>query len=120
MKVLILSIGLFVFGLAFFASMGRVQAAEMLTLTKSSGASIATVDASSFEKAWGSSTPACIKDGGKVLKVNAAFISKGLKSNACSNTDKAKAKQKLLGYSVVKFDLVELPENYAKQAMGIK
>lgn len=100
-------------------SLGTAQAAEMLNFETTSGA-ISKVDAGTFEKVWGSSTPACIKDGGKVLKQNAAFKSKGLNKSACSDTPKAKAKQELLGYTVVKFSVETLPANFAKQALGIK
>ena len=92
---------------------------EMLDFQVTSGA-ITKVDQASFEKIWASNTPACIKDGGRVLKQNKAFAAKGLKKSECSDTPKAKAKQELLGYTVVKFSVETIPAQYAKQAMGLK
>lgn len=97
----------------------NTYAVEMLDFQVTSGA-ITKVDKASFEKIWASTTPSCIKDGGRVLKQNAAFAKKGLKKSECSDTPKAKAKQELLGYTVVKFAVETIPAEYAKQAMGLK
>ena len=103
----------------FAAIVSQVQAAEMLNLTRTSG-TIATVDDSSFEKVWGGSKPACIKDGGSVLKVNQAYVSAGLKSRDCSASPAAIKKNELLGRSVTVFKVAELSPKYARQAMGLK
>jgi hypothetical protein len=97
----------------------QASAVEMLTLTKSTGTGIAKVTDASFEKAW-TTVPSCIKNRGTLLKVNKAFVKRGLKYGDCSDTPRAKEIQKVLGYTVVKFNVADLSEKYMKMAMGKK
>lgn len=85
---------------------------------KSTGSSIVKIADSAVETVWASSTPACLKDGSKLMGVNKAFRAKGLKYGDCSSSDNAKEKQRLLGYEVAVIRFVELSETMAKKVAG--
>ena len=105
--------------LVLLASINTYSGVDMHDFETTSG-QVTKVSDASFEKVWSSSTPACIKDVSKTIKQNAAYKKLGLKKADCSDTPKAKARQELLGYTVIKFSLTSLSKAYAKQALGIK
>ena len=105
MKFLLLAIALTVSASSF--------ALESFNYESSNGKLIKMTD-STVEKLWNEG-PACLKRGGKMLKVNKAFKAKGLKASDCSATDNAKEEQKLLGYSVNVIKLKELSPSMVKQ-----
>lgn len=101
---------------AFFYMIGSVQAQTLeIHAYKSSSSSIVKLNADSVAKAWNSETPVCVKDGSKIVGVNAAYTKKGLGYRDCSDSDKAKEKQRMLGYTVMKIDFTSLPDALAKQ-----
>jgi len=60
---------------------------------------------------WASSVPACIKDGAKVLTVNAAFQKANLGYRDCSSGEKTLAKHRKLGIRVAVIQAYQLPAN---------
>lgn len=96
-----------------------VQALELLGY-KNTNTNITKLTTASVETLWASKTPACIKDGSKLLGVNAAFKDKNLGYRDCSSSDKAREKQRMLGYKVVKIDFTSLPDALAKEVLGKK
>ena len=103
---------------AMIISINSASAIELLNYKSSASGIIKMTDAS-VEKVWASTTPACIKDGSKLLGVNQAFKAKGLGYRDCSASKKALVKQKMLGYRVVKIGLTSLSTKMAKSVMGI-
>ena len=85
---------------------------------KASGSNISKIADSEVERVWKSETPACIKDGSRLLGVNKAYLAKHLKYADCSVTDKAREKQRMLGFSIVKIDFVSLSDSMAKTVNG--
>lgn len=97
----------------------NVNAIELLS-HKNTSTNVVKIARDQVESVWASETPACIKDGSKLLGVNKAFRSKGLKYADCSASDKAREKQRMLGYEVVKFDFTSLPDDLAKEVTSTK
>ena len=85
---------------------------------KSTSSSITKISDSAVESLWASNTPACLKDGSKILGVNKAFTSKKLVYRDCSTSDDVKEKHKALGYEVAVVRLAELSQAKIKQVMG--
>lgn len=96
---------------------GKVHAIELLS-HKSTSTGITKIADSALESLWVSATPACLKDGSRLMGVNKAFKAKGLKYSDCSASDNAKEKQRLLGYEVAVVRFTDLSEAKAKQVMG--
>lgn len=86
---------------------------------KSTNSNIVKLSEAKINSIWTSKTPACIKDGSKIVGVNQAFLDKKLGYRDCSSSDKAREKQKMLGYKVVKIDFTSLPTSIAKTVMGV-
>lgn len=105
----------FVVALTFAAS--NVQAISLLS-HKDGSTGISKLDAKSVESAWSSNVPACLKDGSRLMGVNAAFKAKKLKYSDCSSSGNALEKQRMLGYQVTVIRFTELPDAIAKQVMG--
>lgn len=101
------------------ASVSFNASAITLHQYKSTSSKIAKKSDAEVNKIWESATPACIKDGSKLLGVNKAFIEKRLGYSDCSTSDNAKEKQNLLGYSVEVIKLTSLSPVMAKQVKGI-
>lgn len=95
----------------------NVMAIDLLA-HKSTGSSIVKIADSALETLWASNTPACLKDGSRLMGVNKAFRAKNLKYGDCSASDNAKEKQKLLGYEVAVVKFVELSPSMAKKVAG--
>lgn len=95
----------------------NAMAIELLS-HKNTSTGITKISDSEVEKVWASSTPACLKDGSKLMGVNKAYRAKGLKYSDCSSSDKAREKQRLLGFEVVKIDFVALSETMARKVYG--
>lgn len=85
---------------------------------KDTGSSIVKIVDSELETLWASNTPACLKDGSRLMGVNKAFRARKLKYGDCSSSDNAKEKQRLLGYEVAVVKFTQLSEVKAKQVMG--
>lgn len=105
---------------ALFALVASNSHAIELLSTKNTSTNITKISDSEVEKVWASETPACLKDGSKMLGVNKAFLAKRLKYADCSTSDKAREKQRMLGFEVVKIDFVSLSDAKAKQVLGAK
>jgi len=91
----------------------NASAIELLSY-KNTNTNVSKISEASLNTVWASTTPACIKDGSKLLGVNKAFKSKNLGYRDCSSSDKAREKQRMLGYKVVKINFTELPDSVAK------
>lgn len=97
----------------------NVQAIELLSY-KTTSSSIVKIDDSALEKAWASDSPACLKDGAKMLGVNKAFVARKLGYRDCSQSDSARAKHRALGIEVAVIKLAELSDAKIKQVLGVK
>ena len=95
----------------------NVFALELLS-HKSTSSNVVKIDDASLEKLWASNTPACLKDGSRLMGVNKAFRAKKLKYSDCSISDNAKEKQRMLGYEVAVIKFVELSDSMAKKVAG--
>jgi hypothetical protein len=89
---------------------------------KSTSSSIVTLADSEVNKIFSDSygSPACLKDGSKIVGVNKAFTAKRLGYRDCSTSDAAKAKQHGLGYEVVVVKFEQLSPALMKQVTGNK
>jgi hypothetical protein len=85
---------------------------------KDTGSSIVKIQDAEIERVWASNTPACLKDGSRIMGVNKAFRAKKLKYADCSSSDNAKEKQRLLGYEVAVIRFTQLSEGMAKKVAG--
>lgn len=92
----------------------NAQAIELLAY-KSTSTKIVKLDDSAVEKAWASATPACLKDGSKLIGVNKAFRAKNLGYRDCSSSDSAREKQRMLGYEVTVIKFTELSDAMARK-----
>ena len=101
------------------ATINGAFAIELLS-TKNTSTNISKISDSEVNRVWSSNTPACLKDGSKLLGVNKAFIEKRLKYADCSTSEKAREKQRMLGFSVAKIDFTSLSDSMAKQVSGQK
>ena len=97
----------------------NTYALELLS-HKNTASGIVKIDDAALEKAWASSTPACLKDGSKLIGVNAAFRSKGLNYSDCSSSDNAREKQRMLGFQVTVVKFTELSDAMGKKILGAK
>jgi hypothetical protein len=104
--------------LAMVATLGQAHALELLAY-KSTSSKTVKLDDAAVEKAWSSATPACLKDGAKIMGVNKAFKAKKLGYRDCSSSDAAVEKQKLLGYEVTVIKITELSANLARKVYGM-
>lgn len=104
--------------IALISTISSASAIEILSYKSTASSKIAKMSEASLDKIWTSATPACIKDGAKLLGVNKAFKEKSLGYRDCSTSDKALEKQRMLGFSVVKIDFTSLPIKTAKQILG--
>lgn len=91
----------------------NASAIELLSY-KNTNTNVSKISEAALSTVWESGTPACIKDGSKLLGVNKAFKAKNLGYRDCSSSDKAREKQRMLGYKVVKINFTELPDTVAK------
>ncbi len=85
---------------------------------KDTSTGVVKLDAKAVEAAWSGNSPACLKDGSRLMGVNTAFKAKKLKYSDCSSSGNAREKQRMLGYSVTVIRFTELPDAMAKQVMG--
>jgi hypothetical protein len=95
----------------------NTQAMELLSVKKS-GSSLNVLTVESVNKAWNGSTPACLKDGSKLLGVNAAYLKTfGKNGKLCSNSEAAQriAKIKHGVSEVIVIRYAELPEETIKK-----
>lgn len=102
------------------ALMFATSNASAITLLshKDTSTGITKLDAKAVEAAWSSNVPACLKDGSRLMGVNAAFKAKKLKYSDCSSSGNALEKQRMLGYQVTVIRFTELPDTMAKAVMG--
>lgn len=84
---------------------------------KDGSSNTVTLSDSSVEQVWASSTPACLKDGSKILGVNKEFKNKGLGYRDCSNGQAAIRKHKALGYNVTVIKLAELSDQKIREVL---
>lgn len=107
--------------LATIGLIGHAATASALELHsyKSNVATVNYTDAQ-VESMWTSKTPACIKDGSKIIGVNQAFKTANLGYRDCSSSKNALRKQELTGVAVKVFKVTELSSKLAKQVLGIK
>jgi hypothetical protein len=77
-----------------------------------------TLSDSSVEQVWSSNTPACLKDGSKILGVNKTFKEKRLGYRDCSNGVAATRKASALGYKVTVIKLSELSDKKIKEVLS--
>jgi hypothetical protein len=87
---------------------------------KDTSSKIVKLSAEQVNSLWSSAQPACIKDGAKLLGVNKSFKDARLGYRDCSSSDKAKEKQKMLGYTVNVISFTSLPADIAKKVIGSK
>lgn len=109
--------GLFLSLCVLMVVVKNVHAIE-LQAYKSTGSSIVKLQDSAVESVWASTEPACLKDGSRIMGVNAAFKSKNLKYGDCSNSDAAKEKARMKGYTVTVIKFTELSDAMAKTVSG--
>lgn len=88
-----------------------------LNAYKDGSSNTVTLSDSAVESAWASNTPACLKDGSKILGVNKEFKNKGLGYRDCSNGEAATRKHKALGYKVTVIKLAELSDNMIRSVL---
>lgn len=103
--------------IALFSFASQAMALDLLS-HKSTSSNITKIADSALETLWASATPACLKDGSRLMGVNKAFRAKGLKYGDCSSSDNAKEKQKMLGYEVAVVRFIELTPAMAKKVAG--
>ncbi len=96
-----------------------VNAAELLAYKDGSSNAITITD-SSFESVFSSKSPACLKDGSKILGVNQAFKSMRLGYRDCSNGAANVRKQNAMGYKVTVIKLAELSDKKIKEILTKK
>lgn len=94
------------------------QAIELQAYKDGSSEGITLSDAS-VESAWASNTPACLKDGSKILGVNREFKAKGLGYRDCSMGEGATRKHKALGYKVTVIKLSELSDGMIRKVLKV-
>lgn len=99
----------------------NVHALE-LQAYKSTTSSIVTIADNEVDKIFspGFSSPACLKDGSKIIGVNKAYTAKRLGYRDCSSSDAAKRKQAGLGYEVVVVKFEQLSPAMMKKVVGQK
>lgn len=107
---------------SLFIVLSFVCAANASAITllshKDSSTGMVKLDAKAVEATWSANQPACLKDGSRLMGVNKAFKTRGLKYSDCSQSPNAKEKQRMLGYQVTVIKFTELPDAIAKQVMG--
>lgn len=118
MKGLVYLLTLSSIGFAAMIGSFDANAIELYNYKSSSSNKIVKMTENQVTKIWGSDTPACIKDGAKLLGVNKAFRAKGLGYRDCSSSEKAQEKQRMLGYKVEKIDFTSLPDSVAEGVTG--
>lgn len=94
----------------------NVMSAELLAYKDGTSNAITITD-SSFETVFAANSPACLKDGSKILGVNKAFKSMGLGYRDCSNGVANLRKSKALGYKVTVIKLAELSDKKIKEVL---
>ena len=99
-------------------SINSAMALELFSYKK--GKSTVTYTKAQIETMWASDTPACLKDGSRILGVNKAYQKAKLRYSDCSASENAQRKQELTGVSVNLIKLTQLPAEVAKQVLGIK
>ena len=108
--------GFMAFVAALFVLVAFAQRASALELLsyKDSASSVTVLDAASVEKAWASASPVCLKDGAKILGVNAKFKELRLGYGDCSNSAAKKRIHGAQGFNVTVLKLGELPADMIK------
>lgn len=81
---------------------------------KTTGSSITVIDAKTVTDAFNSNVPFCLKEGGKVITVNDAFLANKLVYADCSTSDKRLRIHKAEGIKVNVFKLSSLPMDMIK------
>lgn len=83
---------------------------------KSSSTGLTVYTESALAKQWASNVPTCLKDGGKTLRRNAAYVKFfGDDKSKCSMSPAAKRKARVLsGTEVVVIRVAELPDSLLK------
>lgn len=102
--------------LVTLGTINTVSAMEMLSY-KSTTSNTVTLADSAVESAWSANTPACLKDGSKILGVNKAFKEMALGYRDCSQGDGAVKKHKALGFSVTVIKLAELSDAKIREVL---
>lgn len=104
------------FGL-FMAVVSGAHAMELLAYKDTATMTVRYPDAE-VERIWSASTPACLKDGARLLGVNKAFKQARLGYRDCSQSANARIKQKALGFEVAVIKLTELSDAKIKQVLN--
>jgi hypothetical protein len=103
---------------ALFLAAAYCSANAFEVLPYKTGATNLEYKQETVEAVWSSkNSPACIKDGSKLIGVNAAFKTAGLGYRDCSTSDAAKRKQRKAGYTVTVFKVDLLPQALFDQVM---
>lgn len=92
----------------------NTQALELLNY-KNTSTGTTTYTRETLESVWSSQTPACIKDGAKIIGVNKAFKSMNLGFRDCSQSPNRQKIHKALGFKLAYFRLSELPMDMIKK-----
>jgi hypothetical protein len=100
--------------IAFTSMITSVHALELYNY-KDSATTSKVISAETIETAFKSNTPACLKEGAKLLGVNKAFKDAGLGYRDCSNSASRKRIHKAQGFTVSVFKLSELPIDMIKK-----
>ena len=107
-------------GIILVTMLGAYSAqAVTLHAYKSTSSKIVKIQDSEVNKVFsdGYASPACLKDGSKIIGVNKAFKAKTLGYRDCSTSDAAKAKQQALGYEVIVIKLEQLSPSLMKKVL---
>ena len=75
--------------------------------------------AAEFKTTW-ATTPSCIKKGGKIVAVNAAFKSKGYGYGDCSSSKKAELINRKMKRTIKVFKLAYLPQTVITKLKAAK
>ena len=102
--------------IAFILGALNVSAIELQAYKDTSTGDV-TISDSAVESTWSSNTPACLKDGSKILGVNKVFKSMRLGYRDCSNGNAAMKKHKALGYKVTVIKLAELSDAKIREVL---
>lgn len=105
---------------AFLVTTAKAIDSTELLNYKDGQSSVKVISESELDKVWGSNSPACMKDGAKLIGVNKAFKAKGLGYRDCSNSATKQRIHKAQGFNVTVFKLGQLPESVIKKIMGAK
>lgn len=113
MKILLTTLAILAAAITFQASaIEIVGLKDMRTKTTGTAPDVTKAEVVAL---WKSKKPACIKDGSKVLAVNAAFANANLGSRDCSSGEKTLAKHKKLGIRVYVIQAYQLPADMLKK-----